>query len=213
LQPAETPPPQDHTAAEREQAAIVIQGRIRGAQSRRRAAAKRLVMTRAAGGTTLNHLDIDIDTWLTAHDEPDLVEEARSELGVETLRDLLAVIQDPADVTMFIPEDDGARGDALWAAIQEEVTAGVAALKAAPPPPASRFATPRRSPRTTKTEFGLIHISGFGGLSTGQEQRLQSLFEPRFGTVQKVVQKRLSGPAFYIVFHCLKPFLSVFWGN
>ena len=28
-----------------------------------------------------------------------------------------------------------------------------------------------------------------------------------------VVQKRLSGPAFYSVFHCFGLFLGVFWGN
>ena len=28
-----------------------------------------------------------------------------------------------------------------------------------------------------------------------------------------VVQKRLSGPAFIIVFHSFKPFLGRFWGN
>ena len=50
---------------------------------------------------------------------------------------------------------------ALWTALQEEVSDGVAALKAAPPPAAS----PRRStvPKTTKTVFGLIHITGFEG--------------------------------------------------
>ena len=32
-------------------------------------------------------------------------------------------------------------------------------------------------------------------------------------TPAEVVQKRLSGPAFYIVLHCFELFLGVFWGN
>ena len=105
------------TMLEEERAAIVIQGRIRGAQDRRRAAATRLVMSRAAGdgSPTLSWLDVDVGDWLIAHDEPELVDAARSEFGVETLRDLLAVIQDPADATMFIPEDEAASTEAILA--------------------------------------------------------------------------------------------------
>lgn len=78
----------DGTAAEQEQAAIVVQARYRGAQARRRAAATRLVMTRAAGDgrATPSWLDVDVGDWLTAHDEEGLIDEARSDFDVDPRR-------------------------------------------------------------------------------------------------------------------------------
>lgn len=96
LQPVEWPEP------DVEAAAVQIQARIRGRQDRRRAAQKRLVTQRAANLSPkrgivneLTRLDMDVEVWLTAQSEAVLVDIALGEFGCETLRDIVALIQDP----------------------------------------------------------------------------------------------------------------------
>ena len=176
------------TGVEAEAAAIAIQGRVRGAQARRRAAAKKLVLSRQGDAAEdTSRLDVDVGEWLEAHNEPDIADELRVDFDCDTLRDLLAIIQDPADCGMIIP-DDPARCDALWKALQQEISEGLQALKSPVEPIRPEAPViPPPGDSDLPTEFGLVHVSGLRG-SLQEERHVKSLFS-EFGTVQAVKLK------------------------
>ena len=167
---------------EADQAAVVIQSRIRGAQERRRAVAKSLTLARDGDlALATGRLDVDVGSWLRAHDEPDIVHELRTDFECHSLRDLLAIIQDPADCGMFI--DDADRCHVLWKALQHEIAeclrdrdSQVQAVRST--------ADPATGDSDCPTDFGLIYVSGIKG-QLQDEDELKGVFG-RFGTVQAV---------------------------
>jgi hypothetical protein len=93
---------------------------------RHRARVSRLTAMEAADGgastpPALSRLDTGVGEWLSSQGAGEaMAGRLRSELGVETLRDLIVAIQDPADWSSFIPHDLQ-RGDRLWSALKAEV--------------------------------------------------------------------------------------------
>ena len=120
-----------------EQAAMSIQARIRGRQDRRRAAARRLVQSQEAetADGPSSRLNVDTAEWLAAQNEAGIIDDLKGEFGCQTLRGVIAVIQDPADWGMFI--NDTARCNALWRALQKEVVAAMPQPRKVPPAVAS----------------------------------------------------------------------------
>ena len=113
--------PASAAAVEEEAAAVAIQARVRGRQARRAAAAQRLStqhsgsqLTREGGGPQ----DLDVSVWLTEQNAADLIEEIKHEFGATTLRDLIAIVQEPLDWSIFVPDDD-LRCKALWESLQK----------------------------------------------------------------------------------------------
>ena len=70
-----------------------------------------------------NHVDlsgdIDVAEWLVSQNAEDLIDKVKDDFGVTTLRDLIAVVQEPQDWSIFVPDDE-ARCKSLWASMQEE---------------------------------------------------------------------------------------------
>lgn len=63
--------------------------------------------------------DIDVAEWLVSQNAEDLVDKVKDDFGITTLRDLIAVVQEPQDWSIFVPDDE-ARCKSLWASMQEE---------------------------------------------------------------------------------------------
>jgi hypothetical protein len=102
--------------------------------------AKRLTAMRVVDGdaattksSLLARLDIDVEDWLESH-EPVAASQAladimRVDFQIDTLRDLIVAVQDPADWTMLI-QDEPDRCHRLWIALQKEVKQAAAAVAA-----------------------------------------------------------------------------------
>lgn len=108
------------TATDRvEAAAVAIQARVRGRLVRRVAATERLTLAKLAQPDSPVKRDnsIDVAQWLIAQNAEDLIDGVKHDFGIMTLRDLIAVVQEPRDWSIFIPDDE-ARGVSLWAAMQ-----------------------------------------------------------------------------------------------
>jgi hypothetical protein len=105
-------------------AAVSIQARVRGRQDRRRATVQKLVALRETRddmpvvGSRACCLDLPIDEWLAAQNESTLSVKLQEEFGVQSLWDLVAVIQDPWDWTVVLDEPDPGRSDKLWKSMQ-----------------------------------------------------------------------------------------------
>lgn len=121
-------------------AVACIQARVRGNQDRRRAMAKRLTAMRVVDGdaattksSLLARLDIDVEDWLESHESvaasQALADIMRVDFQIDTLRDLIVAVQDPADWTMLI-QDEPDRCHRLWIALQKEVKQAAAAVAA-----------------------------------------------------------------------------------
>ena len=111
-----------------EAAAIAIQSRIRGRQDRGRAAAKRLVESNWSpidSDQPPTRLDMSAAEWLEAQGESELIDMMEDDFGAGTLREVIAVVQDPLDWMIFIP-DDQSRCNTLWRALQKEVALALA---------------------------------------------------------------------------------------
>ena len=76
----------------------------------------------ATTGLLPSRLDEPVDRWLDARNESGLTKPMKDEFGIETLWDLVAVIQSVDDWKFFIPNDP-MRRDTLWKAVQHEVEA------------------------------------------------------------------------------------------
>jgi hypothetical protein len=113
--------PASAAAVEEEAAAVAIQARVRGRQARRAAAAQRL-STQHSGSQLMREgggpQDLDVSVWLTEQNAADLIEEIKHEFGATTLRDLIAIVQEPLDWSIFVPDDD-LRCKALWESLQK----------------------------------------------------------------------------------------------
>lgn len=105
-------------AGKGEAAAINIQAHVRGHQDRQRMDPLRAATT----GLLPSRLDEPVDRWLDARNESGLTKPMKDEFGIETLWDLVAVIQSVDDWKFFIPNDP-MRRDTLWKAVQHEVEA------------------------------------------------------------------------------------------
>ena len=120
---------EDDMEVEAQAAAVTIQAQIRVRQARREAAAMGLVTANVQStGGEVDELEVDVGYWLVAHGAADLKDEVMNDFGCQTLRDLIAVVQDPLDWGVFIPDDD-ARCEALWGALQNDGVVAVAAAK------------------------------------------------------------------------------------
>ena len=112
----------DNGVVDENAAATVIQVHVRGRQDRRRVAAMKLVALREtrddSGFEGDCCLDLPIDQWLAAQNEYTLSDKLEDEFGIQSLWDLVAVIQDPWDLNAVLPEPAPARCDALWRAMQ-----------------------------------------------------------------------------------------------
>ncbi len=113
---------QDTTIDRVEAAAVAIQARVRGRLVRRVAATERLTLAKhnqqlAPDANVELSDDTDVAEWLVAQNAEDLVDAVKHDFGIMTLRDLIAVVQEPQDWTIFIPDDE-ARGMSLWASMQ-----------------------------------------------------------------------------------------------
>jgi hypothetical protein len=115
---------QDTTMDRVEAAAVAIQARVRGRLVRRMAATERLTLAKLAPHLRVElGNDIDVAQWLVAQNAEDLIDGIKHDFGIMTLRDLIAVVQEPVDWSIFIPDDE-ARGMSLWAAMQAEKSPG-----------------------------------------------------------------------------------------
>lgn len=119
----EETPVSERADIEKENAAAVsIQARIRGRQDRRRAAVQKLIALRETRDDMVASrdccLDLPIDKWLAAQNESTLTGKLQEEFGVQSLWELVAVIQDPLDWTVVLDEPNPARSDTLWKAMQ-----------------------------------------------------------------------------------------------
>ena len=109
---------QDTTMDRVEAAAVAIQARVRGRLVRRMAATERLTLAKLAPDAPVKLGDsIDVAQWLIAQNAEDLIDAVKHDFGIMTLRDLIEVVREPHDWSIFIPDDE-ARGMSLWVAMQ-----------------------------------------------------------------------------------------------